>query len=193
MEKAEFKNTSPGVCGVTILEPGGKPKGIAVKSGDTIWLTEEEQILTANAPRKAEDNPFVNGTLTLATEPKDIANRRPIGHTERQQPEMSVEDQAAADKARAEQDQAKAEHERKEAEQAKAREEAAQDPANQPPARLPHQGSSTDLGAETGLQAEPVGDAPEGERAQAEEVGTPEAEPKPAKAKPVPVKAKAKA
>lgn len=190
MEKAEFTNTSAGVCGVTIIEPGGKPKGIAVKPGDTVWLTEEEQILTANAPRKPENNPFVNGTLTLATEPQDIANRRPIGHTERQQPEMSPEDQQAADKARQEQEQAKAEHERKEAEEAEARSQAAQDPSNQPPARLPHQGSSTDPAAETGLQVEPTGPAPEGERAQAEEVGTPEAEPKAAKPKPVPAKTK---
>ena len=195
MEKAEFTNTSAGVCGVTIIEPGGKPKGIAVKPGDTVWLTEEEQILTANAPRKPEDNPFVNGTLTLATEPQDIANRRPIGHTDRQQPEMSPEDQAAADRARQEQEEAKAEQERREAEEAASREQAAQDPANQPPARLPHQGSSTDPAEERGVQVDPVGDPAEGERAVAEEVATPEAEEKaeekPAKPKPAAVKTKA--
>lgn len=190
MEKAEFRNDSAGVCGAVVTEAGGKPKGIAIKPGETIWLTEEDQILTANAPRKQEDNPFVNGTLTLVTEPKDIANRRPIGYSDRQQAEMSESDQAAADKARAEQEAAKAEHERKEAEEAEARAQAAANPANKPPARLPHQGGS-DPAEETGLQVEPTGPPPEGERAVQEEVGTPEAEGKPA-AKPKPVPAKAK-
>lgn len=189
MEKAEFRNDSPGVCGAVLTEPGGKPKGIAIKPGETVWMTEEDQILTANAPRKAEDNPFANGTLVLVTEPKDIANRRPIGHTERPQAEMSAEDQAAADAKRAENEAAGAEHARKEQEEADRRAQEEAKAAETGPKPLPHQGSK-DPAEETGLVVEPTGPAPEGERAVAEEVGTPDAEAKPAPTpKPVPAKA----
>lgn len=188
MEKAEFRNDSPGVCGATIVQPGGKIQGVAVKPGETIWLTEEDQIETANAPRKAEDNPFINGTLNLVTEPKDIANRRPIGHTERPQAPVSEEDQAAADAKRQENEAASAEHARKEQEEAARREEQAQEAKDTGPKPLPHQGQR-DPAEETGVVVEPNGPAPEGERAVAEETATPDAEPKKAAPKPAPVKA----
>lgn len=164
MEKAEFENTGAGVCGAVTIEPGGKQRAVAVKPGDSIWLTEEEQILTANAHRKAEDNPFVNGTLTLRTKPKDIANRRPIGFSERGQAEMPEEDKKKAEEKKIKQEEtAKKMAEREAEREAEAKKQAEQ--PNRPVKRLPAE--------ETGVQVEPVGDGPEGERAANEEVATP--------------------
>lgn len=78
--KDEFENTTKGHVGVITLDPTGKERGIAVRPGATVWLTEAEQILTANAPRRDEDNPFTNGQLALKTKASDIKNRRPIGN-----------------------------------------------------------------------------------------------------------------
>lgn len=193
MEKAEFRNTSRGHCGVIVIEAGQKPRGISVRPGDTVWLTEEEQIETANKPRKPEDNPFVNGTLTLVTEPKDLVNRRPIGHTAGAQAEPTDEERAAAEAKRVEDEEAQAKMKADE----EAREEAAKNTAAESASKaanvLPHQRSGEEpvpIPEEKGVEVEPVGDAPEGERAAKEEVGTPAAE-SAAKPKPAPVKAKA--
>lgn len=78
--KDEFENTTEGHIGVITLDPTGKERGIAVRPKATIWLTEAEQILTANAPRRDEDNPFANGQLRLKTKAADVKNRRPIGN-----------------------------------------------------------------------------------------------------------------
>lgn len=76
--KSEFRNDTEGQIGVVVID-NNKERGIAVAPGKTIWLSESEQILTANAPRRDEDNPFTNGSLTLLTEASEVANRRPIG------------------------------------------------------------------------------------------------------------------
>jgi hypothetical protein len=77
--RTEFKNVSGGVQGAVIVDVTGKPKGIPVRDGDSIWLTEAEEILTANAPRRDEDNPFTNGSFIVLTRASEAANRRPIG------------------------------------------------------------------------------------------------------------------
>jgi hypothetical protein len=77
--RTEFKNVSGGVQGAVIVDVTGKPKGIPVSDGDSVWLTEAEEILTANAPRRAEDNPFTNGAFIVLTRASEAANRRPIG------------------------------------------------------------------------------------------------------------------
>lgn len=63
IEKQAFRNDSPGWIGVTVIGPEGRPKGKGVEPGAIEWLSEQEQILTANAPRRAEDNPFVEQKL----------------------------------------------------------------------------------------------------------------------------------
>lgn len=73
-----FRNDSGGWQGVVTLEPGGTHKAISIPPGHEVWLTEEEQVLTANAPRGAENNPLVNGALTLVSEAAEIKNRRPL-------------------------------------------------------------------------------------------------------------------
>lgn len=77
--KDEFENTSDGWVGVVQLNHLGHAKGQAVEPHGSVFLSEEEQILTANAPRKDEDNPFVNGALRLKTRAVEIVNRRPYG------------------------------------------------------------------------------------------------------------------
>lgn len=74
----EFKNKSGGWIGVITIDARGERRGIAVPPGDTVWLTEEEQIATANAPRSDTDNPLTNGDLVLVTEAAEVRNRRAL-------------------------------------------------------------------------------------------------------------------
>lgn len=84
-ERAEFANDAGHVIGVMTKRGKGEMKSLAVMPDDTVWLDEEEQIATANAPRSEEDNPFTNGHLRLVTEPKEIVNRRQIGFSDHKQ------------------------------------------------------------------------------------------------------------
>lgn len=56
--KTQFKNQTGSHMGAAIIDATGKEKGIAVEPHGTVWLSEAEQRLTAQAPRRAEDNPF---------------------------------------------------------------------------------------------------------------------------------------
>jgi hypothetical protein len=47
----EFRNDSGGFIGVITINARGDRVGIAVPPGESVWLSEEEQIETANAPR----------------------------------------------------------------------------------------------------------------------------------------------
>lgn len=87
--KDQFRNDSGGVAGVIILE-NGQAKAIPVQPDDTVWLSEEEQAMTANAPRREHDNPFINGTLTLVTEAKEIRHARPLRPTDVEPAEEEV-------------------------------------------------------------------------------------------------------
>lgn len=58
-EQRKFINQTRGYCGVNIFGPDGKPTAIAVEPGGEVWLTEAEERMTAEAPRHAQDNPFV--------------------------------------------------------------------------------------------------------------------------------------
>lgn len=69
IEKQQFRNTTDGWVGVTVIGPKGEDRGAAVEPGGTVWLSEPEQILTANAPRRPEDNPFVEQTR-MVTDPE---------------------------------------------------------------------------------------------------------------------------
>lgn len=165
--KTEFRNDSGGITGVVTIEPGGKEVGIPVQPGATVWLSEDEQIATANAPVRDEDNPFINGTLTKVTDAADIRNRRPIG-------DNADSPEAAEQKRKAEEDAAarKAANEAQ-AESEKARLAAAQQQATapQPQKAPPGQGAAD----ETAAPPQPQGSQAQGSRAASEEVGTPEA------------------
>lgn len=59
IEKAQFRNETEGWVGAVRIGVKGDERGVAVAPGETVWLSEPEQVLTANAPRRAEDNPFI--------------------------------------------------------------------------------------------------------------------------------------
>lgn len=59
VEKRRFKNVTPEIHGVTILDADGRAKGVAVDPGAEIWLSIVEEQLTAEAPVRDEDNPFI--------------------------------------------------------------------------------------------------------------------------------------
>ena len=65
VERAEFRNTTNGWIGAIKLTSRGEVQPVAVAPGDTVWLSEEEQELTANAPRKPQDSPFEQQPYTV--------------------------------------------------------------------------------------------------------------------------------
>lgn len=76
--KDKFINRGEGYVGVVQLAGNGDQRPIAVGPGEECWLSEEEQALTANAPRSPADNVLANGTLELVTEGVDIKHARPL-------------------------------------------------------------------------------------------------------------------
>jgi hypothetical protein len=96
-KKDEFRNTSTGWLGVVTIDGRGDHTGTPVAPGDSVWLSEEEQIATANAPRSEDDNPFlprsqpifnedgdevdrvVQPLLELRSRGAEVRNRRPYG------------------------------------------------------------------------------------------------------------------
>lgn len=77
--KSLFENTSGGIIGVVQIDGRGEEKGIPLWAGEEVWLSPEEQLATANAPRDAENNPFENGNLTLKVKAADAGTNRPLG------------------------------------------------------------------------------------------------------------------
>lgn len=68
VEKQSFRNDSPGWLSVRVIGADNKVTSRPVAQGDIVWLTEQEQILTANAPRRPEDNPFIPQMLTFGVD-----------------------------------------------------------------------------------------------------------------------------
>lgn len=58
-EQRKFINPTMGFVGANIFGPDGKPTSIPVEPGGEVWLTPEEERMTAEAPRLAQDNPFI--------------------------------------------------------------------------------------------------------------------------------------
>ena len=108
-EQRKFVNPTPGWVGANVFGPDGKPTAVAVEPGGEVWLTPEEERMTAEAPRLPDDNPFTkawdepiawdpvtgeptqhvarHGTLVLADEPA-----RPIASDRFIPPRGSAED-----------------------------------------------------------------------------------------------------
>lgn len=165
-QKAEFRNESGGFLGVIVIEPGGKERGISVRPGDSIWLSEEDQIATANAPRSDDNNPFINGQLKLVTAATAIANRRPIGDTTQPQPNEEAQRSKAV----------QAQEKKKAAAASKQQAEAERTAEGRKQAEQGHRPAPKRQAADqTGAAPQPQGTAAQGSRAEDEEVGTPEA------------------
>jgi hypothetical protein len=58
-EQRKFINPSGGFVGANVFGGDGKPTAIAVEPGGEVWLSAAEERMTAEAPRSADDNPFV--------------------------------------------------------------------------------------------------------------------------------------
>lgn len=63
VEKREYKNQTAGWLGVVTIDPRGEERGVSIEPHGTVWLSDAEAILTARAPRRPEDNPFVEQTF----------------------------------------------------------------------------------------------------------------------------------
>lgn len=165
-QKTEYRNDSPGIIGVITIEPGGERKPIPVSPGATVWLSEEEEIATANAPVRDEDNPFINGQLVKVTDASDIKNRRPLG-SNADSPESAEQKRKAQEQAAA----VKAANDRQAEEEAARLKEAQKQAANPQPSKAPPRQTPD----ETAAPPQAQGTAAQGSRAAGEEVGTPEA------------------
>lgn len=168
-EKTEFRNTTDHIIGVITIEPGGRHVPLPLVGGATVWLTEDEQIATANAPKANEDNPFINGDLERVGAPENRRNRRPIGIPQEQESDSEKQQREEARVAKAKRDKEVADQVSEE----EARRKQGQDEAHK--AGTPRQQPRRQSPEETGAPPQPQGKAAEGSRAAGEEVGTPEA------------------
>jgi hypothetical protein len=108
----EFVNTTAGWVGAVKIGPHGEQRGMAIGPHGNVWLSEDEQILTANAPRDDADNPFLERTLPpeepgglstklppllqLRTRGVEIKSRRPFGADAQEAPPAEQEETGAA-------------------------------------------------------------------------------------------------
>lgn len=189
-ERAEFRNEAGHVIGVVTKRAKGEMKSMALMPDDTVWLDEEEQIATANAPRSEEDNPFTNGHLTLVTAPQQIVNRRQIGYSDHRQvgdldqeesdPAPGGSEDETAPGGSTEQDDDPPEA----PEASDAGTEGKVQPPNLGGRQTPEQEAQAKAAAARAIKSpapaqkpvETPAKAPAGQRAPTEEVGTPEAE-----------------
>jgi hypothetical protein len=167
LAKSEFRNDSGSILGVIVID-GGREKALPVAPGDTILLSAEEQMATANAPKLEKDNPFGNGALTLKTAARDIATRRQIGDpTTLGGPTPEIADSKPATQDTSPEAKAKAEAEAERAKEAAKQGAAGAKPQGRPPAKTEGQGAELDERA-----AEQQESATKGKRSPDEEVGT---------------------
>ena len=89
-KKDRFVNRSGGWLGALVRAPGTLSgfKGISLYPGQEIDLDEEEQAMTANAPRDPRANALANGNLALIAEGMDFKGRRPL----RPDPNLAIAD-----------------------------------------------------------------------------------------------------
>lgn len=92
MEKySEWKNTTSGHLGVVKHDDEGKPRGISVRPGGTVLLSEKDRVATANAPQNPANNPFQNGALVCIAAEAELSTRRPIGDAREAAPDPQPE------------------------------------------------------------------------------------------------------
>lgn len=204
-EKQQFRNNTEGWLGAVMIGPRGDDRGIAVEPGGTVWLSEAEQRLTANAPRQPEDNPFIERDhivvdpltgeestvritpLTAISEDRYVpAGNRPIpADTPVARGNAAAELAAKGDEpVSVVPEQRNAETRAEEVEQtvppvparAAAAAEAAQSPAPAPATQEEAVKVDPNVGEETGVAPGPQPPV-QGEFAATEEVGTPAAQP----------------
>jgi hypothetical protein len=214
VEKQQFRNESGGFIGVVKIDVKGEEKGAAVEPGGTVWLTLQEQVATANAPRQAKDNPFLPTTFkrinpdTSEIEEYEVTPLVPISESryvpagDRPVPGLQSTDvpppvpvtptgQGAVEPPPSEPDPAPPTVKEMQPPQpptraAAAAAEAAEAARQAEEAPVQEETAQAPVQGteETGAAAQPVGPPVEGEFAQHEEVGTPGGDPTPAGATP---------
>lgn len=165
--KAQYRNKTDRNVGAVRIDKDGDEKGVAVRPGETVWLTEDERRSTARAPHDPNDNPFVNGTFEKITDERVIdTDERPIEAPEaepQEAPEPPSEPQVPAGDVQSLPTPPTPPQAPPKAPQAApaavAEETAARGPSDE----------------ETGAAVPPQGKPPEGEYGEREEVGTPDA------------------
>lgn len=163
-EKRKFINPTPGWVGCTIINEEGKREGFPVEpNGGFVWLSEQEERLTAEATRRAEDNPFVK---TWERTVGHDAEGRPI--TEIEHGMLVLADEPARPIASARFTPSQAERAAAEAPD--------QPPAPESPEKPREDGQEAQEGEQRGADVPtPTGPPPEGKPAPGEVVATPEA------------------
>lgn len=160
-EKRKFINPTPGWVGCTIINEEGKREGFPVEpNGGFVWLSEQEERLTAEATRLPQDNPFVKTW------------ERVVGHdaagdpiTETEHGTLVLADDSARPTASSRFTPSQA---------ARDAQAAAEEPV--PPPRPREDGQEAEEGEQHGADVpEPTGPPPEGKPAPGEIVATPEA------------------
>lgn len=86
-DKQLFRNTTQGYLGVITIDRRGERHAVAVGPGETVWLSVEEQEVTAMAPRLPEHNPFVDQEFQIRDEHGEVTE-------EGSRPPLVREDQA---------------------------------------------------------------------------------------------------
>lgn len=192
VKKQAFRNDSGGFVGYVSINVKGEERGRAVAPGEIVWLTREEQIATANAPRLAKDNPFVAQSfervnpdtseietfevtpLQPITEERYVpAGDRPIPGLQPEDPAPLAAGQGAATPPPSEPDPAPPTVREMTPPTPPARATAAAQAAEEAPVEEETALEATAPAEETGAAVEPAGAAVEGEYAQHEEVATP--------------------
>lgn len=62
VEKQQFRNNTDGWIGAVEINAKGEERHFSVEAGHSVWLSEDEQVILANAPRDPKDNPFMPQT-----------------------------------------------------------------------------------------------------------------------------------
>lgn len=179
--KDEFENTTDGFVGVVSRNPDNKMTGAVVRPKENVLLDKQEQIATANAPKRDKDNPLANGMLKKVRSGSEVENRRPLEPSATPEPEPAPQEAAPeSDEARKEREAqeriAAAEAREKAEEAAKAKAEADQAAAAKARVKRDEKADVRPAPkAETGAAKPPAAQAPQGQAAKGEEVATPAA------------------
>lgn len=160
--KKQYRNVSGHVIGVVTVDHKGERNGTPLDVNETVWLSKDERVATARAPRNPKDNPFANGSLELVGEEEretDVTDR-PYG----EEGETPAEGDAAP----------------QEGQDAPSEPAPPAPPITDPAHEADLPGGDTDTSEtaavedeETGAIPQADGEPPTGEFAQNEEVGTP--------------------
>lgn len=172
-EKAEYRNCTDSNIGAVKLDRVGEEHGVAVRPGETVWLTEEERRATARAPREASDNPFANGSFVKVSDSRMTdTDDRPID-VPPPAPEQAEEPQSDPEPPPApEQPQAASQTA---SQTAPTQGGDLRKPVKPQPVATAEETAARHAHEETGIAEPPRGKPIEGEYAEREEVGTPQA------------------